>query len=383
MTYCRLKRRIYWLVTCHFLLWVGETLSSTNAGVVGTLANPRRMAEDIEVQRSGISSPQGTSAGTLPDPQELLNTLFRPMEVRDIACRATVVLSSPAQKQPPVLLYLQYFVKPPNKFKMILTSRSAPPQLELDFFRHKVGMVYLVSGSRVFVYEPFSTRIYSHDLTSFPPLPGPITRLYGTGDVAEIQSHIVGFQQGMPTLENIKDLHWVEKDAPMPEKMACLKLTYQRPVGIWRQCLAYWLWYVDIKKPSLLKAVGFDPDGKKVIETEFSNFIRYKDDRWVPLRTITRIAPGQIQLQQEAVRRRPNGQEEKMVLDTSYPLTGRTIEKRFMVDQERGYIVLKQLMVKDEQGHLLAYFEFTGYCINTGLPDELFTVPLPASPEKD
>lgn len=325
----------------------------------------------------GIAFARSTGYAQTPDyAKQLVEHHLRPSHptIADLQCEATVIIRAAAQPHPPIVLHLLYAFKAPDKFKMVVSSRLAGEK-SLDFFADKVGMVYGVSGDRAWAYEPFSERILSYDLNTVSPICEPITRLYGSGDLAEIQSYVRGFQLAMPTLENIADVTLVGEEQQQGKRVAKIKLAFKKHFRFYHHTVTYLILSVEPERRFILQAVGYNEGGNPVIETTFSEPVQL-NGKWVPLRSVTKIAKGQILLRLAATRKRPDGGEEPTTVEANYPLSERTIERSFFLYQGK-FVLLKESVLKDNEGKPLIQITFRNYLLNRGLPDDMFNPPSP------
>jgi len=293
-----------------------------------------------------------------------------PAPVEDLTWHGQVdlTLRGAGPKGPSVVtLFLEGAAKQPDKAKITLSSHRATAHFP-DFFADKVGLTYLLNGHHLTTYEPFSGRIRTYDLRH--PLPVRPYRLYGSGDLPDVEPFLQGMLRlmtrpapdalkhvGTETLEGQSTYVFAEQwDAPAP--LARAAEAAQRK---------YW---VDVREGKLLQVAVYNAGGALLRQTQYRAFVPLGEGYWAATESETTIPAREIPVWLDVSQTGTNEPTVKTIQKV-LPLSARTIRTTFAWVEEVA-LLPQRIEVVDAEGNASMRVIFFGYRFNTGLPETIF-----------
>lgn len=292
--------------------------------------------------------------------------IANPGNVTDLSCRGTAVLTIPNGS--PITLQISYQVKQPDKARLEITARLAPPG-SVDYFDHKVGFMVIVNGSRLSLYSPFTEGLLNGDLSEAATAPQRVTR--GSGAIPFIEPYV----QGMLSLAHPQDGQVQVTGTEVVEGRLADVLEIQWPTAIKPlepHTISRYRYWIERERSVPLRAEALNTDQMPMAFLRYGNFQQVAPERWVPLAMEIQYLPGQQEVTLQDVRiRQLEGNFRSGPWPGKIPYPGRKILQK-MEWMPEGILVPREAQVLDHEGHLMLYTIFTDYQFNTGLPDSLF-----------
>lgn len=286
--------------------------------------------------------------------------------VRDFACdvEARIVTGEHSL----VALLFKVWSRPPDRIKWTLVSRLASPDSR-DFFNHKVGITYLLTGNRLYEYQPFLEKVHETDLSAIPES-FVINQVWGTGDLPNIHPLL---RDGWRAITQEGERLTRVLPSADDEGLQKYKVTLASPLYVseahrvvWYEC---WV-QPDVKGISHL--VGYDPEDRPVIQITCHRFTPLGSGGMIPLEVHVDLAAGSISL--EHLFQVTQGKETRQeVLRDKYPVPARKVIRRFFLPDPA--ILLPREVLVYEENSLRLHLVFRDCRVNTGLEDTLFAPP--------
>jgi hypothetical protein len=108
--------------------------------------------------------------------------------VADLRCSATVDMTF--AQEPPITLSVDYLVKAPDKCKLVVTERTAQDGGH-DEFEYKQGMICVLRGNRLAIWNPSNLRLIETELDQRDPIDTSFLH-HGTGMIPGVGPYVQG-----------------------------------------------------------------------------------------------------------------------------------------------------------------------------------------------
>jgi outer membrane lipoprotein-sorting protein len=291
--------------------------------------------------------------------------------VADLRCSATVDMTF--AQEPPITLSVDYLVKAPDKCKLVVTERTAQDGGH-DEFEYKQGMICVLRGNRLAIWNPSNLRLIETELDQRDPIDTSFLH-HGTGMIPGVGPYVQGlyclsdarnFSPRLVEVVNIggRRAYLLELVAKQPTRRA-------EPWEISKQTL-----WIDTEKFVPLKSEVLSPRGELVSTTTYGEIRQTGEGRWAALQTKTRVEPGSVRVASPVTVGQGAEPPTEETWKGDVPYDGRIVRRHFECVQ--GAVLLPVWVeVTDLEGNMLSRAVFDQYQLNTGIPDDAFAL-LPA-----
>jgi len=270
---------------------------------------------------------------------------------------------------------------PPDRARLEVRWRLPAVGAALsDFFKERVGTVFLRHGSELGVYNPFTDAFVRFPLAG-ATVPPPLSNVHGTGEVVELD----GYAPAMAALSDPSRQEWRLQGQEAVGDHMCDVLEWRpnAPLKVREpHVLTRFRTWVETERRCPVKSVAFDNGEQPVVTTSFLEPTEVAPGRWVCLRSETAIAPGDVPVAHEVIIGEhkigePGGRRE--VWHATVAMKGR---KKVVTYQwhEQGVLLPKSVDVSEEDGALLMSCRFSDYQVNVPVDEEVFRLDRPPLP---